>query len=404
MNTGTALLQAFKERDLPGLKRLLVADEIQSEDFAPLLNYLTESKEDLKKRLKAVIVNPDGEEGQKFKGLMFLQHNFDVKCLNALPQDFATIRDQIVFVIAEAGRDIPDSYVSLSTGLLKYASRINLSNDKLKSQINLLLKKQEDKKRWENVLVNEEARKKTTRNYIITGILFVAAVFGAVRGFNKYQEWKANQEVTESGSEQSTQTSTSSATTSRKAQDTNEEWFRNERLLAASFVFGDEAIQELKKKSDVKAELKSLDFRFGNDPIQCYQSTVFDCKRPAKSITVHGDKTHDAILFMMWNGRVGRQVYIKKNTSFYVWVNKNEEVDMAVIFGKDWDDNLDNPCGGKGFFSKDVIFAPPTSNATIPKHLSTGEDRIKLRLRHEKLLAKQNVNQERFMYIMTDYD
>jgi hypothetical protein len=102
--------------------------------------------------------------------------------------------------------------------------------------------------------------------------------------------------------------------------------------------------------------------------------------------------------------RVGRQVYIEKNTSYYVWVNTYEEVHAAVIFGKNWDDNLENPCGGKGFFSEDVIYAPPTSTATIPKSFSSSDPKIKLRLRHEKLLPQQKVNKDRFMYIMTDYD
>jgi hypothetical protein len=399
-----ALLQAYKEKNLQEVKALLLSELPKDELYAPLENYLKEQAEDLKKRLKDVSINPDGEEGQNFKGLLHLHQNFDQKLLNALPPHFANIRDEIAFAIAIAARDLPSSYTSLSSGLFRYAGKLKISNENLEDQINQLLKKKEDEKRWENVLANEARQRKTTRNYLIIGASILGLVLFGIWGMNWYENWKQEKAVAEGGNGNTTTTSTSTSAPAAKKKDTNEEWFKNERLLAASFSLDSEVIKDIKNKSNVESELKALDFRFGNDPMECYTSYAFDCNRPAKSITVHGDKKHDAILFLLWNARVGRQVYIKKNTSFYVWVNKYEEVSTAVIFGNEWDDNLDNPCGGKGFFSKDVIYAPPLTYCTIPLSFDTSEPKLKLRLRHGKLLPKQIVNQERFMYLMTDYD
>lgn len=399
----TALLKAFKDNNVKEIKSILASGESLEAYFSPLESHLQEGLADLKKKLKSVVANPDGETGKQFKGLLFLQQNLNQHCLNTLPSHFDGIRDEIAFEVAQAGRDMPEGYISMATGLLKYAGSLNVSNENLKSQIALLLKKKEDDKRWKNVLDNEAARRKNIRNYFIIGLVIIALIvagFWAVKLFKKWQN-SGDPEKTETIAGETTE---QTPYVEKRAQDTNEAWFENERLLAASFVFGNEVTEDIRKKGNVEAELKSMGFRFGNDPVECYRSVAFDSKRPAKSITVHGDKKHDAILFLLWGDKVGRQVYIEKNTSYYVWVNTYEDVYAAVIFGKNWDDNLENPCGGKGFFSESVIYAPPTSNATIPKNFDSSEPRIKLRLRHEKLLPQQKVNKDRWLYIMTDYD
>ncbi|KAA3635552.1 MAG: hypothetical protein DWQ02_09710 [Bacteroidetes bacterium] len=397
----SSLLKAFQNRNVSEIKKILTSDSFQESSFAPLEAHLKEELAELKKKLKATVINPDGEEGKSFKGMLYLQQHFDQRCLNALPDHFAGIRDEVAFEVAQAGRDLPEGYVSLASGLLKYAGNLKLSNENLQSQINLLLKKKEDDRKWKRTLENEAAGRKTVRNYFIIGLVILGLILLGVWGFKAYQNWQNDGEVTE---EQTESTSTQSTYTRKKAEDTNEQWFENERLLAASFVFGNEKTEEIRNRGNVTAELHELGFRFGNDPIQCYQSVAFDCKRPAKSITVHGDKKHDAILFLLWANKVGRQVYIEKNTSYYVFLNTHEDVYAAVIFGKNWDESLENPCGGNGFFSEDVIYAPPTSNATIPKNFDSSESRIKMRLRHEKLLPQQKVNKDRWLYIMTDYD
>ncbi len=399
----SVLLKAFQEGNVSEIKKVLASGEAVDSLFPPLESYLKEQRIDLNKKLKAVVANPDGADGQQFKGLLYLQKYFNQECLNALPAHFNEIRDEIAFDVAQAGRDIPEGYVSMATGLLKYAGNLKVSNEKLKSQIALLIRKKEDAKRWKNVLDNEASRRKNIRNYFIIGAVIIGLLllgFGAAKLYQRWQNTQPDGQVENLDQGMSGQ----SSNVKRKAQDTNEAWFENERLLAASFVFGNEVTEDIRKGGNVVAELKELGFRFGNDPIPCYQSVAFDCKRPAKSITVHGDKKYDAILFLFWGDKEGRQVYIEKNTSYYVWVNTFEEVHAAVIFGKNWDDNLENPCGGKGFFAEDVIYAPPTSTATIPKNFSSSDPKIKLRLRHEKLLPQQKVNKDRFMYIMTDYE
>jgi hypothetical protein len=399
----SALLNAFREGKTSEIKKVLASGVAIESFFPPLESHLKKQLIELKKKLKAVVVNPDGADGQEFKGLLYLQKHFNQQCLNALPSHFDGVRDEIAYEVAQAGRDMPEGYVSMATGLLKYAGNLKVSNAKLKSQIALLTKKKEDAKRWKNVLDNEASKRKIRRSYLIIAAVIIGLLLLGFWAVKLYQRWQNTQpdaqvENVDQGS------SGQSSYVKSKAQDTNEAWFENERLLAASFVFGNEATEEIRKGGNVIGELKELGFRFGNDPIQCYQSVAFDCKRPAKSITVHGDKKHDAILFLFWGDKVGRQVYIEKNTSYYVWVNTFEEVHAAVIFGKNWDDNLENPCGGKGFFAEDVIYAPPTSTATIPKNFSSSDPKIKLRLRHEKLLPQQKVNKDRFMYIMTDYE
>ena len=393
-----ALLQAYQNRDRSALRKLLIADIPKEDLYLPLQAYLKEQVEDLRNRLKAVILNPDGEAAQPFKGLVYLQQHFQQKCLNVLPSEFDKIRDEIAFEIAQAGRDLPDGYKGMAIALLRYACQINISNEKLKAQAELLLRRKEDARLWETTLNNESARRKTIRNYFIAGGFIIGLLILGVWGVNRYQQWKNKNHPVVSERE-----IVLSDPPRKRAEDTNEEWFENERLLAASFTLGNEYTKALKERGNVEAELKEQGFLFGNDPMSCYRSSAFDCKRSAKSITVHGDKKHDAILFLLWNNRVGRQVYIKKNTSFYVWLNTHQDVYSAVIFGKNWDDNLDNPCGGKGFFSEDVIYAPPTSNATIPKNFRSEDPKLDIRLRHEKLLPQQKVDQERFMYLMTDY-
>jgi hypothetical protein len=226
------------------------------------------------------------------------------QCLNTLPSHFDDIRDEIAFEVAQAGRDMPEGYVSMATGLLKYAGNLKVSNEKLKSQIDLLIKKKEDVKRWKRVLDNEAARRKNLRNYLIIAAVIIGLLLLGIWGVKLYKQWQNTQPDAQVENVDQ-RSSGQSSNINRKAQDTNEAWFENERLLAASFVFGNEATEEIRNGGNVEAALKELGFRFGNDPIQCYQSVAFDCKRPAKSITVHGDKKHDAILFLLW-GNKGR--------------------------------------------------------------------------------------------------
>ena len=125
----SSLLKAYQDGNLSEMKKLLGSGESSAAAFGPLESYLKTQLADLKKQLKALVVNPDGPAGQSFKGLLYLQQNFDKKCLNALPAHFAGVRDEIAYEIAQAGRDLPEEYISMSTGLLKYAGSLNITNE-----------------------------------------------------------------------------------------------------------------------------------------------------------------------------------------------------------------------------------------------------------------------------------
>lgn len=394
-----ALIQAYQNRDTEAIESIISSNEPKEAVYEELTSFLKEALVDLEKKLRTLVYNPDGEEAENFKGLSFLHHNFDIKTLNALPAEFEDIRDQITHTISLAGGDMTDTKLPLSIALLKYADKIEIKNEKIRKQIYVLLRKKNYLKQENLNSAKRTKLNKQVKTYFSIGFALIALIALGFKLNRIYQKKQANEAFTEAF----TKPIESKPKESSREHNKSENWYKSERLLAAGFHFGDEFAAELKKRDNVEAELKNLDFFFGNNPIQCYQSSIFNGIRPTKSIVIHGDKTHDAILFLFWGNRVGRQVYIPKKSNFYVFINKNEQLTAAVIYGNKWDKNLDNPCGGKGFFSEDVIYAPEHSHATIPRDLNTRNKNVRLRLRHKKLLPTEEADAELFLKILKDF-
>lgn len=399
----TTLLQAYQAKDLKTIQSILAATP-STETCEELSSFLKEGQVDLEKRLKSIVFSDESEEAENFKGLRFLHENFDVKMLNTLPDTFADSRDKIAFTIATAGRDLASTNLPLSIALLSYAGKLHVTNKKLKKQIDWLLSQKNYEKRQHHISADRDERKKTRKTYFAIALVLVSVTLLGIRLNRTYQEWQAEDEFAENfegNVDAPAVKRTSNAPRTRAGEEAK--WFQTERTLAAGFEYGDEYVSILKARGNVRTELREKGFLFGNNPMDCYQTAIFNGLRSTKSIVIHGDKKHDAVLFLQWENQIGRQVFIPKKTSFYVFINRNKEITASVIFGNDWDENLENPCGGKGFFSKDVIYAPDHSHATVPRDINTKEKFLNIRLRHNKMLPAEKTTEKHFMRILEDF-
>jgi len=76
-------------------------------------------------------------------------------------------------------------------------------------------------------------------------------------------------------------------------------------------------------------------------------------------LTVKNGANSDAVvcLFDMNLGRTIRNEYVQKNTTHTIYNIRQGYYKIRVFFGNDWNPEIQNPCGVKGYFESDANFS-----------------------------------------------
>lgn len=77
------------------------------------------------------------------------------------------------------------------------------------------------------------------------------------------------------------------------------------------------------------------------------------------TLTIRNGASSDAIvcLYSILLGRTIRNEYVRKNSSHKMDNISQGSYKIRVFYGNDWNPELDNPCGIKGYFESDVAFS-----------------------------------------------
>lgn len=77
------------------------------------------------------------------------------------------------------------------------------------------------------------------------------------------------------------------------------------------------------------------------------------------TLTIKNGASSDAIvcLFSTSLKRTIRNTYIRKNSTYTMDSISQDNYRIRVFFGNDWNPELENPCGLKGYFESDVYFS-----------------------------------------------
>ncbi|GHT33190.1 hypothetical protein FACS189434_06740 [Bacteroidia bacterium] len=77
------------------------------------------------------------------------------------------------------------------------------------------------------------------------------------------------------------------------------------------------------------------------------------------TLTIKNGANSDAIvcLYNISRNKTVRNKYVRKNTSFTIDNIMQGNYKIRVFYGNDWNPELENPCGVKGFFESDVSFS-----------------------------------------------
>jgi hypothetical protein len=77
------------------------------------------------------------------------------------------------------------------------------------------------------------------------------------------------------------------------------------------------------------------------------------------TLTIKNGASSDAIvcLYSISRGQTIRNEYVCKNSSFTMDNISQGSYKIRVFYGNDWNPELENPCGEKGYFESDVYFS-----------------------------------------------
>ena len=77
------------------------------------------------------------------------------------------------------------------------------------------------------------------------------------------------------------------------------------------------------------------------------------------TLTVENGGNSDAIvcLYSISNDQTVRNEYVQKNSSFTISNIEQGDYKIKVFYGNDWNPELENSCGTKGYFESDVNFS-----------------------------------------------
>ncbi len=77
------------------------------------------------------------------------------------------------------------------------------------------------------------------------------------------------------------------------------------------------------------------------------------------TLTIKNGANSDAIvcLYSISLGRTIRNVYVQNNSSYRMDNISQGRYKIRVFYGNDWNPELENPCGIKGFFDSDAYFS-----------------------------------------------
>lgn len=77
------------------------------------------------------------------------------------------------------------------------------------------------------------------------------------------------------------------------------------------------------------------------------------------TLTIKNGASSDAIvcLYSISLNRTIRNEYVQKNTSFRMDKISQGKYKIRVLYGNDWNPELESPCGVKGYFDSDVYFS-----------------------------------------------
>lgn len=95
----------------------------------------------------------------------------------------------------------------------------------------------------------------------------------------------------------------------------------------------------------------------GSSPLNCcFGEGVYSGNA---NLTIKNGASSDAIvcLYSINSKRTIRNAYVQKNTSYTITNIAEDSYKIRVLYGNDWDPELENPYGKNGFFKTDIYFS-----------------------------------------------
>lgn len=107
----------------------------------------------------------------------------------------------------------------------------------------------------------------------------------------------------------------------------------------------------------VESRYKGNQLKNGSSPFDtCFGKGIYNGNA---TLTIKNGANSDAIvcLYSIHSNRTIRNEYVRKNTSFTMDNIAQGNYKIRVFYGNNWNPNLENTCGTKGFFESDVSFS-----------------------------------------------
>ncbi|NDV46141.1 hypothetical protein D0T49_03680 [Paludibacter sp. 221] len=106
-----------------------------------------------------------------------------------------------------------------------------------------------------------------------------------------------------------------------------------------------------------KSKYAGYQLQNGSSPFDsCFGKGIYNGNA---TLTIKNGASSDAVicLYSIALDRTIRNEYVQRNTNFTMTDIAQGRYKIRVFYGNDWNPELENPCGGKGYFESNVSFS-----------------------------------------------
>lgn len=384
---GRAWVEAVSSQNAEAVKALqqtnitalgLLADEL----LAPTDAFFAQKMIELEQFTSHIEANPSDPLPSELMGAYWFKNNLSSDMLRALPARFDNIKATTTKKILRICKAIYKQQPAMSEGLLIYALEFLPNGDtkKLVSDVRQRIKG------YKIVQPTQRAPQSGSNAKSIWGV--VAAVVLLI-GFG-VKVWRVMSRLSDDSS------------SSYRSYTLDKEEIKRQEAIAEQYALQQK--EQLVSDSIALSEIGDISRPHGLAPLKHCVTPRPRLNATLRKLTITGDENYDAIVLLYNGDRNVGQVYVAAGQKV-VWKGhvKGNPISTLIVFGKDWNPNINNPCGEPGWFEGKIYYAGFAGYATFPYPIDFSLGHTGFELRRSQLHKTRELTQERFLELAQQY-
>ena len=352
----------------------LLGDEL----MAPTDAFFAQKMTELEQFTSQIEANPSAPLPSELMGAYWFKNNLSADMLRALPARFDNIKETTAKKILRICKAIYKQQPAMSEGLLVYALEFLPNGDtkKLVSDVRQRIKG------YKAIAPVQRPPQSGSSAGAVWGVIAVVIL---VVGFG-IKVWRVMESF--SGDPSSSRS--------------YKEDLKRQEAIAEQYSMQHKEQQV--SDSIARSEIGDISRPHGLAPLKHCVTPRPRLNATMRKLTITGDENYDAIVLLYNGDRHVGQVYVAAGQKV-VWKGhvKGNPISTLIVFGKDWNPTLNNPCGEPGWFGGKIYYAGFAGYATFPYPIDFSLGHTGFELRRSQLHKTRELTQERFFELAQQY-